>query len=257
MKKKLSLAVIQPHLHWEQPEANLSYFNDQIALLGGQADLVVLPETFSTGFTMNVEQYADREQRVVNWMKEWASRYGHYLAGSCIVKEDNHYYNRLYVVSPGGGGEHYDKRHLFRMGREQTFFSPGNRRVITKIGDFNVLLQICYDLRFPVFARNRGDYEAILYVANWPSARKKAWETLLEARAIENQAYVIAANCTGTDGIGVKNCGGSRVIDPKGQIKTRLYEEPGILKTIIDPEEVQSFRRSFPAQEDADHFTLL
>jgi omega-amidase len=257
LKKIITLAIIQPHLHWEDPGANLSFFEKEITNLRETPDLVVLPETFTTGFTMNVEDHADRDGQTVAWMQQMAGKTGSTIAGSCIVKEQQKYYNRLYWVSPSGRVVHYDKRHLFRMGREQLHFSPGKQRVVVELNGFRILLQICYDLRFPVFTRNRGDYDAILYVANWPTARQPVWETLLTARAIENQAYVIAANRSGTDGEGMDNCGLSRVIDPKGNIKARLNEQPGVLISSLDLDELQAFRANFPAYEDADDFRLL
>lgn len=257
MEKKITLAIIQSMLHWEDADANLAFFEEKIMGITGEIDLVVLPETFSTGFTMHVEEHADADGNTLGWMRRIAAKKDITLAGSCIVKEAGHYYNRLYWVAPSGQTRHYDKRHLFRMGREQLHFSPGNKRVVVPLGAFRILLQVCYDLRFPVFARNRGDYDAILYVANWPTARQPVWETLLTARAIENQAFVIAANRCGVDGEGMDNCGFSRVIDPKGNIKARLNEQPGLIITSIDLGELQAFRSNFPAHEDADDFQLL
>jgi len=257
LKKIITLAIIQSHLHWEDAAANLMFFEDEIMGIRQTPDLVVLPETFTTGFTMNVEEHADREGKTREWMHRIAQEKEITLTGSCIVYEAGHYYNRLFWVEPSGNTRYYDKRHLFRMGREQLHFSPGEQRVVVQLGGFRILLQICYDLRFPVFARNRGDYDAMLYVANWPSARQHVWEALLTARAIENQSFVIAANRSGVDGEGMENCGLSRVIDPKGNIKARLYEQPGLLITSLDLEELQSFRNNFPVQEDADDFNLL
>lgn len=257
MKKRISIAIIQPLLHWENIESNLTFFEDQFRSLDRGNDLVVLPETFSTGFTMNVERFADSNGEILQWMVSQSAKYNFSLTGSCIVNESGKYYNRLYWADPSGKHAFYDKRHLFRMGREQEHFTAGRDRVVVQLESFRILLQICYDLRFPVFARNRGDYDAILYVANWPSARKHVWETLLTARAIENQAFVIGANCTGTDGEGVDNCGISSVIDPKGQIRTRLDHQPGVLYTSLDIDEINDFRSAFPAWEDADPFSLM
>lgn len=256
MKQTISIAIVQPHLHWENIDANLKMFEEQMQSFVDVPDLVVLPETFSTGFTMNVEQFADTRGVVLQWMIGISEKLNVYLTGSCIVKEKTNFYNRLYWVAPSGDVEFYDKRHLFRMGREQEHFTPGKKRVVAQLGSFRFLLQICYDLRFPVFSRNRGDYDAILYVANWPTARKHVWDTLLVARAIENQSIVIGANCTGADGEGVDNYGGSCVIGPRGEIKARLNEQPGILYSRINLEEIISFRNKFPAWEDADDFIL-
>lgn len=257
LKKEINLAILQSDLQWENPQVNLMQFEQQIVALDDQTDLALLPETFSTGFTMRVREFADNDEEVLEWMKRMAAGSGIHLAGSCIVSENDRYYNRLYWVSPEGGYIYYDKRHLFRMGREQEYFSPGTRRVVVRIGKFRVLLQICYDLRFPVFARNRGDYDAILYVANWPAVRSEVWDILLKARAIENQAYVIGVNRTGTDGERMKHLGGSCLIDPKGNVKARLDDQPGVLLSSMNYAELERFRKDFPASKDADEFKLL
>jgi len=253
----LQLAIIQSELFWEDSSANLHYFENIFKTLRKDVSLVILPETFSTGFTMNVRQFADADDHVLTWMQHMAASFKFTLAGSLIVKEKEKYYNRLYVVEPGGKSDFYNKRHLFTMGREDKDFTRGKDRVIIKTGPFRILLQICYDLRFPVFARNRDDYDAILYVANWPSARKLVWDKLLFARAIENQAYVIGANRTGMDGEGQGTCGFSRVIDPKGNEIAALDEQAGILYAELDYASLQSFRTNFPVLRDRDDFQLL
>lgn len=255
--ESISVAIIQADLFWEDSKSNLKYFSEQIHALKNEVDLVVLPETFSTGFSMNVEQIADRGFTTRDWMIQQAAENDVFIAGSVVVEEKGRFYNRLYWVSPDGNVEHYDKRHLFRMGREQEYFTPGNKRVIVNLGKVRILLQICYDLRFPVFSRNRGDYDVILYVANWPTARKLAWETLLPARAIENISYVIAANRSGIDGEEQGTCGTSMVIDPIGKIKARLNDHPGLLVSSINHEVLKSLRKNFPAQDDADEFRIV
>ena len=257
MKDSFSLAILQSDLYWEDKSANFRQFGDQIKKLKSKVDLVVLPETFSTGFSMHVEQVADRNNEARDWMIQTACKNQVYLAGSVIVREEEKYYNRLFWVDPAGNVAHYDKRHLYRMGGERDNFTPGTGRVVVKLGTFRILLQVCYDLRFPVFARNRGDYDVILYVANWPSTRQNAWDTLLLARAIENQAFVIGANRTGVDGEGGDTCGSSVVVDPKGYIKARLNKQPGLLVTSVSMKELNDYRKKFPAYEDADPFTLL
>lgn len=252
----IKIAVLQSELHWEDTAANLASFSEKINSLKDQPDLVVLPETFSSGFTMNVVKCADRDGSVLAWMKDTAEKRNIFVAGSVIVFENGKYYNRLYFCSPGGKVTKYDKRHLFRIGREQEYFTRGKDRVIAEAKGFRILLQVCYDLRFPVFARNRGDYDVILYVANWPSARKAVWNTLIPARAIENQAYVIGANCTGLDGEGEATCGESKIMDPKGNIMAQLDSRPGTIYAILDLNELQVFRRKFPVAEDADDFQL-
>jgi predicted amidohydrolase len=253
----LSIAVIQANLFWEDIAANLHFFEQEIIRLPDSVDLVVLPETFTTGFTMNTTQFADDKNLTLNWMKELSARKGLAIAGSAIIKEKENYFNRLLFVDRGSLIDQYDKRHLFRMGREQEFFTRGERRVIVRLGKFRILLQICYDLRFPVFARNRGDYDAILYVANWPSKREYVWDKLLIARAIENQAFVIGANRCGTDGEGEGTCGNSCLIDPKGKIIARLKDQAGNLMSSIEISDLESFRQHFPVLKDADNFKIL
>jgi predicted amidohydrolase len=179
-----------------------------------------------------------------------------HIAGSLIIKEKNLHFNRLYFVGPNGYLAHYDKRHLFRMGREQEFFSRGSERVIVSLGKFRILLQICYDLRFPVFARNRGDYDVILYVANWPTKRAFVWDSLLVARAIENQSYVIGANRSGIDGLGDGTCGKSCVIDAKGKKIARMQRAPGILISNLNLNSLNIFRKKFPVLQDRDDFEI-
>ncbi len=255
-KNSLKLAIIQSDLFWEDIDANLNFFNNKIKAIREHIDLVLLPETFSTGFTMNVEKFADDGNKSLDWMIQLAHEKSVSIAGSLIVKEGNKFFNRMYFVDHQGKVDHYDKRHLFRMGREQEYFTRGEKRVIVKSGNFRILLQICYDLRFPVFARNRGDYDLIIYAANWPAPRQTVWDSLLVARAIENQAFVIGANRSGIDGEGVACCGNSCVIDPKGNVKARLDDQPGLIITSIDLEEVSVFRKNFPVHEDADDFEI-
>ncbi|MEX0987556.1 MAG: amidohydrolase [Bacteroidales bacterium] len=257
MKNTITVAIVQSALYWEDIDKNLSQFEDMMDKIPKSADLVVFPETFSTGFTMNVASIGDSSGKTLAWMHRMAEEHKKFIAGSCIIQENGNYHNRLFWATPEGEVEYYDKRHLFRVGREQEQFTSGDRRVITDLGPFRILLQICYDLRFPVFSRNRGDYDAILYVANWPAVRQHVWDTLLTARAMENQAYVIGVNRTGVDGEGVEHTGGSCVIAPTGIIKARLNHQPGLLVSSLDIQEIRAFRSKFPASEDADDFQLL
>ena len=258
----LTITLVQSSLAWENPGANLEAFGKKLQSLP-QTDLVILPEMFNTGFTMDAAKNAETMSGPgISWMKDAARRHGCVICGSLIIREDDKYFNRLVWMRPDGSYSKYDKKHLFRMGGEHLVFSPGHEKLIVEIRGWKVMPLVCYDLRFPVWSRNafRGRnyaYDLLIYVANWPSARQHVWETLLTARAIENQAFVIGANCTGTDGEGVENCGFSSVIDPKGQIRTRLDHQPGVLYTSLNISEINDFRSKFPAWEDADPFKLL
>ncbi len=253
----MKLTIVQPAIIWEDVAANLHALNAQLESCIDDTDLVILPETFSTGFTMNADAYAEgNDGAALNWMREMARDHGIHISGSMIAREGDRILNRLYWVSPEGVEGHYDKRHLFRMGRENEFFTAGEIRQIFKLGEFRFLPQICYDLRFPVFARNRNDYDVLYYVANWPAPRHHVWETLLRARAIENQAYVIGVSRSGKDGEGVDHLGGSCVVDPKGQIEHILGPEPGVLNFTIELKKIREFREKFPVWKDADMFSL-
>jgi predicted amidohydrolase len=258
MKEILSISLVQPELRWEDCPGNLDLLQKMIMDSCGDTDLILLPETFPTGFTMRSVEFAEEEGgAVVQWMVSMAREKQSYISGSLIYKENDLIFNRLYWISPDGVEGTYDKRHLFRMGREDRHFTPGKERKVFSLGSFRFLPQICYDLRFPVFARNRNDYDVLFYLANWPAPRHLVWETLLRARAIENQAYVIGVNRSGRDGEGVDHFGGSCVIDPLGKIERILDEGPGVLNCTIDLNRILEFREKFPVWRDADPFTLL
>ncbi|MCP4313222.1 MAG: amidohydrolase [Bacteroidetes bacterium] len=257
MKDQISITLVQPDIVWEGAASNLHMLNSMLENRLQAADLLILPETFSTGFTMRAGQFAEDERGMtLNWMVDQARENDICVAGSMITREDGKIFNRLYWVTPEGIGGHYDKRHLFRMGREDKHFTQGESRVIFRLGEFRFLPQICYDLRFPVFARNRNDYDILFYVANWPAPRHLVWETLLRARAIENQAYVIGVSRSGRDGEGVDHLGGSIVVDPLGRTEHSLGLEPGVLNFTIELKKIREFREKFPVWKDADKFTL-
>jgi len=253
----MKIALFQTEIFWEDSSANFQNIEDYVNQLTEQVDLIVLPETFTTGFSMNVKKYADDTGATVKWMKKTAMRKNCAISGTAMIKEGNDYFNRHYIVSAEGVITQYDKRHLFRMSRERDYFKPGDRRVVVEIGGFRILLQTCYDLRFPVFSRYKGDYDAILYAANWPAIRQLVWRTLLKARAIENQAYVIGINRSGGfDGEGLEYSGESCVVSPTGIVKEKMDETPGILVVELNIDDVRSWREKFPASEDADSFSL-
>ncbi len=255
--KQLSVCMLQYEIVWEDIDSNLVQLDDMFQQVPEGTDLILLPETFSTGFTMRADLFAEgQEGKAVTWMQEKAAEKQSYVAGSVIIREKGQIYNRMFWVSPHGIEGHYDKRHLFRMGREDEHFAPGVARPIFKLGEFRFLPQICYDLRFPVFSRNRGDYDVMLYVANWPAPRQSVWDTLIRARAIENQSYVMAVSRVGVDGVGVDHLGGSSAIDPMGNVMFRLDDSPGVRSCTLSLNRLNDFRAKFPAWKDADRFTI-
>lgn len=255
----MNVQIIQSDLEWEDPAANRARFTDIITGMSGRADLVVLPEMFTTGFSMNSALLAESMSgESVSWMRETALSEHCALTGSLIVKEKNNYYNRMVFVMPSGQVVTYDKRHLFRMGEENNFFTPGTTPVIVDYCGFKINMQVCYDLRFPVWSRCvNNNYHAIIYVANWPESRRGVWKSLLVARAIENQCYVIGANRVGKDGKGRSYAGDSVIIGPKGNTIAEIepYSE-GVTGSILSVDELKQFRDKFPVWRDADNFTL-
>ncbi len=253
---ELKIALFQTDITWEDIDVNFRGIEALIAGKDEPVDLILLPETFTTGFTMNIEENLDTEKRTLKWMQEMARSSGSAISGTVILKEGDACVNRHYLVKTDGEETHYDKRHLFRIGGERDFFSAGTNRVIVKLGPFRILLQTCYDLRFPVFSRYQGDYDAMIYSANWPCVRHHVWETLLRARAMENQAYVIGVNRTGVDGEGLQYAGGSSLVDPLGIVLGTMNHEPGIMIKSIKINKVTSLRENFPVSESADKFTI-
>ena len=254
----MNVSIIQTTLHWESPSKNREMFDEKISGIEKDVDLIVLPEMFSTGFSMSPENLAESwPGPTVQWMHRVAVSKNVALAGSLIVEDSGKYFNRLVFVHPDGNIEYYDKRHLFRMSGEHKYYDIGNNRVIINYKEFRILPLVCYDLRFPVWSRNRNDYDMILIVANFPEARSYAWNALLPARAIENQCYVVACNRIGKDGNGVNYTGDSQVIDPQGKVITCAKpNENQIISTKISIQEVQDFRKSFPAHLDSDDFSI-
>lgn len=257
--KVLKIAAIQADLVWEAPEKNRDYFEEQFQGLASQeADLVVLPEMFTTGFSMQTEKLAEPNNGItVKWMQANAKKYNFLLTGSLIIRENSNYYNRQIFAFPDGSLRHYDKRHLFRMGGEHKHYTSGKERVVINYKGWRIFPQICYDLRFPIWSRNRNDYDLLIYVANFPAPRRKVWQTLLAARAIENQCYVVGCNRIGTDDEGLHYTGDSQVISHKGEvIATAPENTPYVLIITLSLEELQYFREKFPVHLDADSFTI-
>ena len=248
----MKITILQRDIVWADPTRNVQRADEAIDGNPG-SDLYVLPEMFSTGFCTQPEGIAEpAENRTVSWMKAKASQTGAAIAGSIAVHEDGRYYNRFHFVTPDGNVTTYDKKHLFTFGGEHNRFTAGTERVIVAYKGFRILLEICYDLRFPVWSRNKGDYDMIIYVASWPTPRVEAWKALLTARAIENQCYVAGVNRVGDDP-GNNYCGGSRVIDPYGKIMAECEDGREMEVTAeVDMEVLEAFRAKFPVLDDAD-----
>ena len=255
--QNLNIAAIQTSLYWEDIDANLQMFSEKLGAIGKPTDLILLPEMFSTGFSMNSLELAEKMNgKSMEWMHAHAETQNSVICGSLIINDSGHYYNRLIWMRPDGSYMHYDKRHLFRMMDEDKYFSGGTVKMIVELRGWRICPLICYDLRFPVWSRNKGDYDCLLYIANWPEPRREAWKSLLTARAHENQAYVLGLNRVGQDGNGIAFPGDSRIIDPKGTVIQSAENEDVILTAELDMAVLESFRKKFPVAEDADEFEL-
>jgi omega-amidase len=253
----LNVSIVQSELHWHDVERNLAEFARVLAQHEQQTDLVVLPEMFSTGFTMRAEEHAEpMNGRSVSWMRETAREIGAAICGSLIIEEDGRYLNRFLLARADGRVEHYDKRHLFRLAGEHEHYAAGVRLETFDVNGWRIRPMVCYDLRFPVWSRNRDDYDLLVYVANWPDRRHQAWETLTRARAIENLAYVAGVNRIGTDGNDIRYLGGSAVIDYLGNYLVSFDDRPGMSAATLDMAGLQAFREKFPFHIDADEFSL-
>ncbi|TBH72810.1 amidohydrolase [Aquirufa antheringensis] len=253
----LRVSLVQTDLVWEDPAANCAQLEEKLADLAGKTDVVVLPEMFATGFSMSPSGAEIGRGPVLQWMQVQASRLGALMIGSLKVKQQNSFLNRLYAVHPDGSFVSYDKRHLFRMGAENEFYQAGDKQVIVSYKGWNLAVFICYDLRFPVWSRNVGmAYDAAIYVANWPAPRANAWRTLLQARAIENLAYVVGVNRVGTDANNLSYAGDSLLVDFKGGLHLDLQAKDQILTSELSAVDLADFRAKFPAHLDADLFSL-
>lgn len=252
----MKIVLLQRDICWADPVRNRERADEALAR-SGKADLYVLPEMFPTGFCVQPEEVAEcSDGKTLEWMRKKAAELDSALAGSVAVTENGAFYNRFYFVLPDGTARWYDKRHLFTYGGEHRRYAAGTERVVVTFRGVRILLQICYDLRFPVWARNRGDYDMILYVASWPTPRVEAWNLLLRARAIENQCYVAGVNRVGADPA-CEYCGGTALIDPYG--KTVAECETGRECEAcgnVDMELLETFRKKFPVLDDADAFDL-
>jgi len=248
----MKIIGLNQNIVWKDKQANFSLIEDKFKDL--EADLFLLPEMFSTGFYMKPEELADRQEESLSWMKSFAKSKNSAIAGSVSVKENDKFYNRFYFVKPDVSYHFYNKKHLFTYSGEDKVYTAGNERVIVEFKGIRILLQVCFDARFPVFSRNKRDYDVVLYVANWPETRILAWETLTRARAIENQAYVFALNRIGTDGNQLNYVESSHCFFADGtDVSTKKND---LVLAELDLNKLKDFRKSFPFLEDADEFIL-
>lgn len=276
----LTITTIQTNLVWENKAANLQSIERKIIDLEEKTEVVVLPEMFSTGFSMQPRLLAETmDGETVQWMKEISAKNKIILTGSLIIEDNKQFYNRLIWMLPNGQFGFYDKRHLFGYGEEDKHYAAGNKRLIASAKGWKINLQICYDLRFPVWARNRileteniidetagvpgesnfpvkPEYDVLIYVANWPERRNHAWKTLLCARAIENQCYVVGVNRVGRDGNNINHSGNSLVIDPLGEVLYHMADEEDVFTITLQKEALSEVRTKFPFWKDGDNFSF-
>lgn len=267
----LKITIIQSSLHWENKEMNLIMFSQKINDIKESTDLIILPEMFTTGFSMSPKKFAEpMNGATVSWMKEKAKEKNCVITGSFICEENGKCFNRLVWVNPDGSFSTYDKRHLFRMANEDAHYSAGQKRIVVELKGWKINPMICYDLRFPVWSRNKlvqgskvdknpqYEYDLLIYVANWPEVRSYPWKTLLLARAIENQSYVVGLNRVGNDGNKIYHSGDSAVINARGEIISRTKAQEESTETItLNYSELLAYRKSFPAMLDADAFEII
>ena len=262
----LIVTMIQSDLAWEDKKTNLERFEERITSNSNKMEVVLLPEMFSTAFSMNPSANAETmEGESVQWMKRVAAENNIIIAGSLIIREDEDYFNRLIWMLPNGEYGYYDKRHLFGYAGEDEHYSSGNKRLIASVKGWKVNLQVCYDLRFPVWARqvvpitaddNDPEYDLLVYVANWPEKRVHAWKTLLQARAIENQCYVVGVNRVGDDANGNHYTGDSMIVDPLGQPLIHAGDKEGVFTFVLQIDELNNVRQKLPFLKDADPFII-
>jgi omega-amidase len=263
----LTITLVQANLFWEDKKANLEMFKQKIESIKEKTEIVILPEMFNTGFSMKPELFAEKmDGETVNWMKRISAEKKIILTGSVMIEENGKYFNRLIWMLPNSDFGVYDKRHLFAYAHESEHYSAGNKKLIASVKGWKINLQVCYDLRFPVWARQappplgeagRGsEYDLLINVANWPEKRSLAWKTLLRARALENQCFVVGVNRVGEDGEQISYDGGSTIIDPLGEIIYEKNKEEDVFTYTLEKEKVIGTRNHFPFWKDADHFII-
>lgn len=254
---QLKVSLVQSHLVWENPKANMEQFSRKLEQLYGITDLVVIPEMFTTGFSMNAAEFASNED-VINYLMKHAKKGKYAIYGSVMFNDNGSYVNRGFFVKSNHTVEYYDKRHTFTLAGEEKVYKKGARPVIVSYKEWKINLQICYDLRFPVFARNTQDYDVLIYVANWPVPRINAWDALLKARAIENMCYSIGVNRTGIDGNGMEYNGHSQVYNVLGEeLIDHPWENQNIKNVTLDKSHIHDLRNKLRFLEDRDSFNLI
>ena len=259
----LTFTLVQTDLRWEDKTANLEHLETLIGDIRENTQLIVLPEMFSTGFSMAPESLAEpMDGSSITWMKNMAARKKIILTGSVIIEEEGHYFNRMVWMLPNGQHGYYDKRHRFAYAGEDDHYTAGQKRLVASVKGWKVNLQVCYDLRFPVWARNgldetgQPEYDVLVYVANWPERRSHAWKTLLQARAIENQAFVVGVNRVGSDGNNIYHSGDSMLVDPLGEVLYHADKAESVFTCTLQREKLEEVRTRFPFWKDADRFSI-
>jgi omega-amidase len=272
--ENINITIIQSNLHWESIDKNLEMFSQKIASITEPTDLIVLPEMFNTGFTMSTKTVAEHMTgKTRQWMRQQCKEKKCAITGSLIISENGRYYNRLIWMWPDGSYKTYDKRHLFGMSEEDKYFTAGKKSIVVELKGWKLCPLICYDLRFPVWSRNNwsqesklkkakgtgliAEYDVLLYVANWPERRAHPWKTLLMARAIENQCFVVGVNRVGNDGNNINHSGDSAIINFKGELLSKTKTNEEFIDTVsLNYSELEEFRKVFPVGLDADDFSI-
>jgi len=255
---QLKVAIVQPDIIWQEAGRNRMKYSKLLQDIPVKPDLILLPEMFSTGFcTVPGPVAEDMKGETVKWLRQTAVSMRSGIAGSLIILENDHFYNRLVCMDPQGKSYWYDKRHLFRMAGEEVRFTPGTKPLLVQLGGWSLSFQICYDLRFPVWSRSRRNIDLIVYASNWPASRRDIWNTLLKARAIENQCFVAGINRVGTDGNGIEYCGESMLIDPKGKIIALASANEEVIHASLSLQELNEYRQKFPVWKDWDDFQII
>ena len=251
---KLTLSLVQSDILWEDTDRNLDHLDGLLKNIKSDSDVILLPEMFTTGFSMNAHNLAESpDGKSFQWMQNKANEHNSVVAGSIMINQNGAYYNRFYWLNPDGESFSYDKHHLFTIGGENQVYEPGNTRLIISFKGWRICPLICYDLRFPVWSRNNNAYDLLIYVANWPAARNHVWNTLLRARAIENQCYVAGVNRVGRDGHNIHYIGESCIVHPKGYLSTAIHDPyEHVLQCTINLNELLEFRKKFPVLDDGD-----